>query len=129
MAPSDHPVGTAVDRSASTGWPAAADRRVTDRPGRPTIAAGPPETSGPNLSPGARLVQFGTDFVAVIIAAFVGVPLLIITFTLTITAQFNHVALYALGFAATGIAMLALPALGLVVIPALIAHIVESREM
>lgn len=126
MAPSDHPVGTAVDRSASTGWPAAADRRVTDRPGRPTIAAGPPETSGPNLSPGARLVQFGTDFVAVIIAAFVGVPLLIITFTLTITAiLFFSV----LGFAATGIAMLALPALGLVVIPALIAHIVESREM
>lgn len=126
MAPSDHPVGTAVDRSASTGWPAAADRRVTDRPGRPTIAAGPPETSGPNLSPGARLVQFGTDFVAVIVAAFVGVPLLIITFTLTITAiLFFSV----LGFAATGIAMLALPALGLVVIPALIAHIVESREM
>lgn len=126
MAPSDHPVGTAVDRSASTGWPAAADRRVTDRPGRPTIAAGPPETSGPNLSPGARLVQFGTDFVAVIIAAFVGVPLLVITFTLTITAiLFFSV----LGFAATGIAMLALPALGLVVIPALIAHIVESREM
>jgi hypothetical protein len=126
LAPSDHPVGTAVDRSASTGWPAAADRRVTDRPGRPTIAAGSPETSGPNLSPGARLVQFGTDFVAVIIAAFVGVPLLVITFTLTITAiLFFSV----LGFAATGIAMLALPALGLVVIPALIAHIVESRKM
>jgi hypothetical protein len=62
--------------------------------------------------------------VAVVIAAFVGVPLLVITFTMTIIGILYF---SVLGFAAAGIALLMLPALGLVIIPALIAHIVESR--
>ena len=87
---------------------------------------GSPETSQPHPSPGiARAIQLGTDFVAVVIAGFVGVPLLVITFMTTIIGILYF---SVLGFAAAGIALVMLPALGLAIIPALIAHIVESRE-
>jgi len=89
------------------------------------VVTGSPETLQPHPSPGvARAIQLGADFVAVLIAAFVGVPLLVITFTMTIIGILYF---SVLGFAAAGIALLTLPALGLVIIPALIAHIVESR--